>query len=373
MLNLSSEQLSWVDAIYKRLETKLEKTATDVQDIIPYRVDENSKYKDIRCDNHYEGVTWWTNGFYAGLLWLMYEYTKKDVYKTAAKKQERMLDDAFKAYDGLHHDVAFMWNLAAKPSYLFDGNHDSKVRTLMAANILASRANIKGKYIKAWNSANYTIIDSMMNIPLLYWASREIEDDRYKYIAEMHADSTIKHHIREDGSVVHIANHYTDRDEIIETLAGQGCAVGSSWTRGQAWAVYGFTLSYAHTKEQRYLETAIRVTDKFIEESEKFGWRIPCDFKQESDCTYLDNSAALCAICGMIELYKMTKEDKYLQSAMKILFSLEEDLDFTDKNQSIVQNCMESYYSGEQLDLIYADFFLTEAILKLKGSEFLIW
>ena len=373
MFDLTTEQQSWVDKIYHKVEAKLEKNATDLQNIIPYRVDENGKYTDMRYDPNYEGVTWWTNGFYAGLLWLMYEHTGKEIYKISAKKQELMLDDAFKAYDGLHHDVAFMWNLAAKPSYLFDGNHDSKVRSLMAANILAARANIKGKYIKAWNTVNYTIIDSMMNIPLLYWASREIGDDRYRYIAEMHADSTIKHHIREDGSVVHIANHYTDRDEIIETLAGQGCAVGSSWTRGQAWAVYGFALSYIHTKEQRYLDTAIKVTDKFIEEAEKFGWKIPCDFKQKSDCTYLDNSAALCAVCGMIELYKITKEDKYLQSAMKILMTLEKDLDFGEENQSIVQNCMEAYYSGVQLDLIYADFFLTEALLKLRGSEFLIW
>lgn len=372
MFNLTLEQQSWVDKIYQKVEAKLEKTATDVQDIIPYRVDENGKYTDIRYGRN-QGIVWWTNGFYAGLLWLMYEHTGKEIYKSTAKKQELMLDEAFKAYDGLHHDVAFMWNLAAKPSYLFDGNHDSKVRTLMAANILAARANIKGKYIKAWNKVEYTIIDSMMNIPMLYWASREIGDDRYRYIAEMHADSTIKHHIREDGSVVHIANHYTDRDEIIETLAGQGCAVGSSWTRGQAWAVYGFALSYIYTKEQRYLDTAIKVTDKFIEESEKFGWKIPCDFKQSSDCTYLDNSAALCAACGMIELYKITNEDKYLQSAMKLLYNLEDDLDFSEENQSIVQNCMELYDSGEQLDLIYADFFLAEALLKLRGSEFLIW
>ena len=373
MFNLTAEQQCWVNKIYHRIETKLENNAKVLQNIIPYRVDENGKYTDIRYDPCYEGITWWTNGFYGGLLWLMYEHTGKEIYKIAAEKQELMLDDAFKAYDGLHHDVAFMWNLAAKPAYLFTGNHDSKVRALMAANILAARANIKGKYIKAWNHADYTIIDSMMNICMLYWASRETNDDRYRYIAEMHADSTIKHHIREDGSVVHIANHYTDRDEIVETLAGQGCAVGSSWTRGQAWAVYGFALSYIHTKEQRYLDTAIKVTDKFIQEAEKFSWKIPSDFKQKPDCAYLDNSASLCAICGMIELYKITNNDEYLQSAMKLLNNLEDDLDFSEENQSIVQNCMESYNSGKQLDLIYADFFLVEAILKLRGSDFLIW
>ncbi len=372
-MKLTPEQKNWVENFFKKTEAKLEKTAAQVRDIIPYRVDENGKYHDKRNDIPVGGVMWWTNGFYAGMLWLLYEYTHKEIYKTAAKEQEAMLDDAFRQYDRLHHDVGFMWNLAAKPSYILDGDKDSRVRTIMAANILAARANIKGKYIKAWNEPNYTIIDCMMNIPLLYWASREIKDDRYRYIAEMHADSTIKHHVRDDGSVVHIAHHYTERDELIETLAGQGCAVGSSWTRGQSWAVYGFILSYIHTGEQRYLDTAIKVTDYFIKEAEKNDYKIACDFCQPEDCDYLDNSAAVCAACGMIELYKVTNEDKYLQSAIKILMALEEDCDFTDSNQSILQNCMEAYSSGVQLDLIYADFFLVEALLKLLGSDFLIW
>ena len=372
-LKLTPEQKNWVENFFKKAEAKLEKTAAQVRDIIPYRVDENGKYHDKRKDIPVGGVMWWTNGFYAGMLWLLYEYTHKEIYKTAAKEQEAMLDDAFRQYDRLHHDVGFMWNLAAKPSYILDGDKDSRVRTIMAANILAARANIRGKYIKAWNEPNYTIIDCMMNIPLLYWASREIKDDRYRYIAEMHADSTIKHHVRDDGSVVHIAHHYTEKDELIETLAGQGSAVGSSWTRGQSWAVYGFILSYIHTGEQRYLDTAIKVTDYFIKEAQKNDYKIVCDFCQPEDCDYLDNSAAVCAACGMIELYKVTNEDKYLQSAIKILMALEEDCDFTDSNQSILQNCMEAYSSGVQLDLIYADFFLVEALLKLLGSDFLIW
>ncbi len=373
MLNLTPEQKKWVDGMFERIDKKLTKTATDVQDIIPYRVNESGKYTDKRDDVRVGGVMWWTNGFYPGMLWLMYEHTGKEIYKTTAKKQELMLDDAFRQYDRLHHDVGFMWNLASKPSYALENDKDSRVRTLMAANILAARANIKGKYIKAWNQWDYTIIDCMMNIPLLYWASREIGDDRYKHIGMMHADSTIKHHIREDGSVVHIAHHYNDRDELIETLAGQGCAVGSSWTRGQSWAVYGFVLSYIHTGEQRYLDTAIKVTDYFIKEAEKSNYKVVCDFCQPEDCCYLDNSAAVCAACGMIELSKITGNEKYLDAAIKILMALEEDCDFTEDNQSILQNCMESYSGGVQLDLIYADFFLVEAILKLRGSEYLIW
>lgn len=373
MLSISPEQKLWLDGFYRKLEAKLEKTANGVQDIIPYRVNENGKYTDKRDHKDVGGVMWWTNGFYAGMLWLLYEHTRKEIYKTVAKKQEAMLDDAFRQYDRLHHDVGFMWNLASKPSYIFDGDKDSRVRTLMAANILAARANIKGKYIKAWNQWDYTIIDCLMNLPILYWASREIEDDRYKHIAMMHADSAIKHHVREDGSVVHIAHHYNDRDELIETLAGQGYAVGSAWSRGQSWAVYGFTLSYIHTLEQRYLDAAIKVTDYFIEKAKESNYKVLTDFCQPEKPYYLDNSAAVCAACGMIELSKITKDEKYLDAAIKILMALEEDCDFTDGNQSVLQNCMEAYSSGVQLDLIYADFFLVEAILKLRGSDFLIW
>ena len=373
MLNLTSEQKKWVDSLYEKIEEKLIRTATDVQDIIPYRVDENGKYTDKREDERVGGVMWWTNGFYPGMLWLMYEHSGKEIFRKTAKKQELMLDEAFRKYDRLHHDVGFMWNLGAKPSYILEGDKDSRVRTIMASNILAARANIKGKYIKAWNEPDFTIIDCMMNIPMLYWASREIDDDRYKHIAMMHADSTIKHHIREDGSVVHIADHYTDRDEIKCTLAGQGYAVGSAWSRGQAWAVYGFVLSYIHTNEQRYLDTAIKVTDYFINAAKKSNYKVLTDFCQPKEPFYIDNSAAVCAACGMIELSKITNDDKYLDAALKILMALEEDCDFTEENQSILQNCMEAYSAGEQLDLIYADFFLVEAILKLRGSKFLIW
>ena len=115
------------------------------------------------------------------------------------------------------------------------------------------------------------------------------------------------------------------------------------------------------------------MTDYFIKEAAKSNYKVVCDFCQPEDCDYLDNSAAVCAACGMIELSKITNDNKYLDAAIKILMALEEDCDFTDNNQSILQNCMEAYSSGKQLDLIYADFFLVEAILKLRGSDFLIW
>ena len=369
MINLNGEEKQWIDDIWKKLNEKLSKTATEVRNFIPYRT-ENGKY--IPDSN--EGITWWTNGFYGGMMWLMYNATKNEEYRKTAEIQEKLLDEALRKYDGLHHDVGFMWGLTAKANYILNNNKESRVRALYAANLLAGRVNIRGGFIRAWYlKPAYSIIDSMLNIPILYWASRELNDDRFRYIAEMHADMTMRDHIRGDGSVVHIAVHAEEHDEVTETLGGQGYAVGSAWTRGQAWAIYGFILSYIYTGKSEYIETAKKVSDYFLECAEKNDFKIVTDFKAPAQPLYYDNTAAVCASCGMIEIYKATGEEKYLKGSINILKSLEEDCIFDDSNQSVLQNCMTSYSNGKQTDLIYGDFFLVEAILKLKGSEYLIW
>lgn len=375
MINLSIEDKKWVDSMFERLDKKLSKTATEVRDFVPYLI-KDGKY----IPEQNVGIAWWTNGFYGGLMWLMYNATKNEEYRKTAERQEELLDGAFVDYDKLNHDVGFMWGLTSKANYMLTGNKASRLRSLYAANVLMARTNIKSGFIRAWDydpkvntNPNYSIIDCMMNIPLLYWASREKEDERFSYIAHMHAEMTMRYHVRENGSVVHIAVHAEDHDELIETLAGQGSAVGSSWTRGQAWAVYGFILSYIHTGEKKYLDICKKISDYFIKRAEEYNYKIPADFDQPDDVDYIDNSATACACCGLMELYKATEDRKYLECAIKLLKNLESDCIFDDSNQSILQNAMAAYYDGEQLHLIYGDFFLAEAILKLKGSDFLIW
>ena len=366
MIQLSAENQKWTDEIWSKIEKKLSVTAEEVRDFIPYTT-ENGKY----VSKH---ISWWTNGFHGGLMWLMYNATGKEAYKQTAIRQEELLDEAFKEGIELHHDVGFMWNLVSKPHYLFDGNTASKSRTMLAANLLAGRLNIKGGYISAWpHKPGYTIIDCMMNLPILYWLSKEINDDRFKYIAELHADMTAKCHIRDDGSVAHITNHATDHNEFLGEIPGQGYSDNSAWSRGQAWAIYGFLLSYINTDNQDYLDISKKTADYFIKEAEKSNWKILTDFLAPKEPVYFDNSAAACAACGMIELYKIIKEEKYLEAAINILKALEEDCIFDDSDQSILQNCMVSYSNGEECHLIYGDFFLTEAVMKLKNYEFLIW
>ena len=369
-MNISITDKQWVDATLEKLTNKVAKTALLFRDKIPYKT-ENGKYNDMFTFD----PGWWTNGFYAGMLWLLYEKTGNEDFLKTARAQEEMLDKVLlHNFDRHDHDAGFMWDLSAKASYALTKDKTSRNRALLAAASLASRVNVKGGFIRAWNhQKTYSIIDCMMNLPLLYWASRELSDDRFRYIAELHADMAAKEHVRSDGSVVHIVNHSEITRDVVETLGGQGYGVGSTWSRGQSWAVYGFTLSYLFTKNKSYLATAEKTADYFLSKVEKTGYKTLTDFCAPETPVYYDNSAGACAACGMIELYKITKKDKYLQGAVKILQAMEEDCIFDDSDESIVQNCMESYEIGKEVHLVYADFFLCEALLKLSGSDFLIW
>ena len=192
-----------------------------------------------------------------------------------------------------------------------------------------------------------------------------------------HADMTMAHHIREDGSVYHIVEHNPDTGEVVDCRAGQGYAKESAWSRGQAWAIYGFMLSYIHTKAEQYLATAKRAADFFIENVKKTDYLPGCDFKSPEEPVIYDSTAGVCAVCGLIELAKavpLEQKQYYIDSAMKILKAIVENFcNWEDDEDSILQMGTEAYNRGIHKPIIYGDFFLVEAMLKLKGNDFLIW
>lgn len=370
---------AWIEQIFCQLDKKLSKTAVKSRNKIPYTT-VNGEHDDVSKIE----ISRWTNGFWGGLMWLMYSATGKEDYLLTAKNSEKLLDGCFYEFDGLHHDVGFMWHLVSGASYRLTGDKNSRTRNMIAAMMLASRYNIKGEFIRAWNAdfgkestAGFTIIDCLMNIPILYWASKETGDDRFRYIAEKQADMSLKDHVREDGTINHIVVHDTTKPAVLKTMGGQGYAVGSCWSRGQSWAVYGFILSYIHTGNKKYLETAMRTADVFIRETEKTGWLPRCDFSQPELPEKWDSTAGAIAACGLIEIAKNTVgEDceKYLNAAINILKAMEKSwCDWEDKTDSVLQMGLEAYGVPNHKNIIYGDFFFTEAILKLMGSAFLIW
>ena len=372
-----SANKSFIDQTWEKLDGKLKQVAVRSRDKIPY-----TTVNGVHDDRQGKSISWWTNGFWGGLMWLMYLGSKNEEYRITAENAERLMDAAFANVAVLHHDVGFMWHIMSGANYRLTGNAEARNRNLLAAMTLASRYNISGKYIRSWNGdmAGWTIIDCMMNIPLLYWASRELGDPRFEKIAVAHADMAMRDHVRPDGSVAHIVSHDVEKGDVIETLAGQGYAVGSSWSRGVAWALYGFVLSYIHTKKVEYLDTAKRVAHYFITNLVADDWLPIVDFRAPEEPKRYDSTAGAVAACGLIEIAKCVPEGEqkiYLDSAIKLLRAMEERFcNWQDDEDSVLQMGTERYNSdgkGDHIPIIYGDYFFVEAILKLRGEEFLAW
>ncbi|MBQ4109421.1 MAG: glycoside hydrolase family 88 protein [Clostridia bacterium] len=376
---LTNEEKIWVDSQWEKLDKKLSKIAVRSREKIPFHS------TDFMHDNRGgELIHLWTNGFWPGLMWLMYIGTKNDEYKKTAETTEKWLDEAMSTPERLGHDVGFMWRLASGPHYEIDKNQESWNRMRRAANVLMARYNPAGGFIRAWNwgatkgeKAGWTIIDTMMNLPLLYWASLQDEDPRFKMAAMNHTDKAMTSHVRPDGSVRHVVKHDPFTGEFIgeDETACQGYGVDSSWSRGQAWALYGFILGYIHTGKQEYLDTSKRVAHYFIANVCK-DWLPRADFRSPAEPVYYDTSAAGCAACGLIEIAKIVPEFEkrmYLDAAISILKATEQFADWTTDTDYIIGMASGAYNNEQNSNFIFADYYYAEAIYKLKGFEPLFW
>ena len=194
----------WLDAAYQKSLDKITKISTRIGASFPH----------VCLDGHYncEDPSFWTSGFWGGILWLAYRETHNEEFRTIAEQIEAQLQNPLHDFYDIHHDVGFMYLPTAVTNYLFTGNEESRRTGLIAASHLAGRFNFKGQFIRAWNhkvnplSTGWAIIDCMMNIPLLFWASKETHDPRFYHIATAHADTVLKHFVREDWSVAQREN-----------------------------------------------------------------------------------------------------------------------------------------------------------------------
>jgi len=370
-----SQNKDWINETWSKIEEKLSRVSVEVKDKIP-KESINGVYDD---KSNAPGA--WTNGFWPGIMWLMYDATGKECFKTAAENVEEKLDAALENFKILHHDVGFMWLLSAGANYMITGNEKSKNRNLHAAAALAARYNIDGGFIKAWNEKPFgglAIIDCMMNIPLLYWASKETNNIAYKKIAMSHADKTIEHHIRPDGSVIHTVDYDVDTGEVKGYPFTQGYDKDSSWSRGQSWAIYGFVLSYIHTGKKEYLDVAKKVAHYFIANVATTNYIPLLDFRQPSEPAYIDTSAGVIAACGLIEIAKCVPELEqklYIQSAINIMKAITADhCDWSQTEQSILQHSSGEYHGDEiEKPYTYGEYYYVEAMYKLKGFDKLFW
>ncbi len=368
------ELMAWVGEMKDKLDAKMAyglKKANEV-DYMPYS-SENGQWKETH-------IGWWTNGFWPATMWQMFRMTGKDLYREEAVRTEKMLDKALQDFKNLSHDVGFMWLIHSGVRYALEKNPDSYDRVLYAAEVLAGRFNPNG-FIRAWNGKGregWAIIDCMMNLPILYWASEVTGDPRYQLIAMKHADTSMKAFVRPDGSCNHIVIFDPDDGDFLDNPGGQGIESGSSWSRGQAWALYGFTLSYLHTGKQEYLDTAKRVAHYFISQITD-DWVPRCDFRQPSEPDIRDNAAGNIAASGLLELARMVPECEgrfYYEAALKILRAQEKTCaDWTEATPAVFTKCTSAYHDlpGRHIQMNYGDFYFVEAIGKLLGEKLLAW
>lgn len=378
--DINEETKLWAEETWNKLQTKIGAECERIGGMIPADA-EDGHYPDMGNKD----IFWWTNGFWAGIMWQMYHATGLECYQLAAEENEEKLDEALHEFWGLHHDVGFMWLHSAVADYRLTGNKKSLNRGLHAANILAGRYNPKGHFIRAWNpecdpsldTRGIAIVDCMMNIPLLYWAFEITGDSRFRTIAMEHADTVLAHTIRPDGSCNHIVVFDPDTGEFLDNPGGQGYANGSSWSRGQSWAIYGMALSYRYTKEEKYLDAAKRVAHYFAANVSMNGYVPVVDFRSPENPVLIDTSAGVIAACGMLEIAEHVDEFEkklYIENAVRILKALEKTYcDWNPNTDAALGYGSGSYHGRTHYPIIYGDYFLLEAVLRLLDKDFLIW
>lgn len=383
---LDQKQKEVCEKIYKQIDLKLQAECTRLGGKIPYIAEHGRYVKDAGVETPF----WWTNGFWAGMLWQMYASTGNELYKETAKKSEIVMEKNLAGFVGLHHDVGFQYLHTAVADYRLTGDEKAKIMGLHAASLLAGRFNPTGNFIRAWNDGNgprgetgkkpgWMIIDCMMNIPLLYWAGKETEDPRFADIANRHAETAMRVLLRPDGSCNHIGILDPETGEVISLPGGQGYGEGSSWSRGQAWAVYGFGLAFLHTGNQEFLDAAKRAAHYFLANVAMTGYVSLVDFRAPKEPVYWDTTATACAACGLLQIAEMVPEfekDLYYDGAVKMLMALSEaHCDWNLKTDGILQNGTAAYWrdTDRHVPIIYGDYFYVEGILRLLGKEFMIW
>lgn len=368
-----------LDTVLEKITVKTAAEAKRLDGKIPYISNENGGYTDTN-------IYWWTNGFWAGILWQLYGVSKDELFRKTAEQVESRLDEALNGFENIDHDAGFLWLHTAGANYRITGSERSKRRILHAATTLAGRFNPDLNIIRAWNeqwikgfdSAGGAIIDTMMNLPLLYLASEITGDPRFKSIAARHADTALKHMFRADGSCEHQIVFDVHSGEVIGKPGGQGYESGSAWSRGQAWALYGFSLSYRYTGNIRYLNAAKSCANYFIANVSSTDYIPLADFRAPAEPAYYDTTAGAAAACGLLELSEHLggyEKPLYVKSAEKMLEAIDEKwCDYDAETDGIVGGGSVSYHESiHHQKIIYGDYFYTEGILRLLGKGFLIW
>ncbi len=330
----------------------------------------------------------WTTSFWTGMLWLAYEVSGDPKYRKVAEIQIKSFRSRIENRIGTDtHDLGFLYTLSCMAAYKLTCDVQAKESALMAAELLIGRYYDKAGIIQAWGDLNdpaqrgRMIIDCLMNLPLLYWASDVTDDKKYRNMAYNHARQAAKYIVREDASCYHTFYMDTQTGEPIGGKTCQGFSDDSSWARGQAWAIYGFPLSYVYTADESFLEIAFKMANYFLN-------RLPDDNVCYWDLIFTegeqerDSSSAAIAACGLLELIKHLPQTHlyrtlYQNAAIKIILSLTDKYttkESPDSNGILLHGVYNKPGScGVDECCIWGDYFYFEALVRLWKEWKLYW
>jgi len=285
----------------------------------------------------------WTTGFWTGEIWLAYEETGLEKLKRAGEVHvESFMDRIVRRIDVDHHDMGFLYSPSCVAAWKLTGNETAKKAALLAADNLMSRFCEKGQFFQAWGQLgapdNYRlIIDCLLNMPLLFWASEVTGDAKYADHAKAHIRTAMQYIVRPDYSTYHTYFFNPETGEPVKGVTHQGHRHGSAWTRGQAWGIYGSAMAYRYIQDKAYQEIFEKVTEYFL-------LHLPSDLIPYWDFDFddgsnepRDSSSAAIAACGMLEMARhMTGEQAryYEEMAKRLLLALRKNCAVTAKEQS---------------------------------------
>jgi len=322
---------------------------------------------------------WWCSGFYPGTLLEIYEQTHDKALLTEANRIMGVL--AKEQYNTTTHDLGFMMYCSFGNANRLDPKPEYKQILINSAKSLATRFNPKVGCIKSWESKDpndfLVIIDNMMNLELLFWATRATGDSNYYKIAVTHANTTLKNHYRSNHSSYHVVNYNAETGEVKEKRTAQGFAKESSWARGQAWGLYGYTLMYRETKDEMYLEQARGIAKFILENPNLPADKIPYwDFDAPNVPNALrDASAAAITSSALLELCKYVKQaegETFFNAAETIIKNLSSPI-YKSKTGTnggfLLQHSVGHFPAGTEIDvsLTYADYYFVEAMERYKA------
>ncbi|WP_415294451.1 glycoside hydrolase family 88 protein [Clostridium perfringens] len=366
-----------IDLVIKQIDANMEY----FKEKFPSSATKNNQYGII------ENIEW-TDGFWTGLLWLAYEYTGDEKYRELADKNVASFKNRVEKDIELdHHDLGFLYSLATVSGYKLTGSEDAREASIKAANKLISRYQEKGEFIQAWGELGSKdhyrfIIDCLLNIPLLYWASDETGDAKYRNIANKHFVTSCNNVIRDDASAFHTFYMDNETGKPLRGVTRQGYSDDSAWARGQAWGVYGIPLNYRYTRNESCFNLYEGMTNYFLNRLPKDNvcyWDL---IFNDGDDHSKDSSAAAIAVCGMHEMNKYLPEvdenkEVYKYAMHNILRSLMENYmnPEIEPGKPVLLHGVYSWHSGKGVDEgnIWGDYFFLEALIRFYKDWNLYW